>query len=218
MKNSFYFDHDYNARGDQKILCLRAKFDWKGYGLFFATLECLCESNGFIKREALSGVSLGFNLPESEYNSFIDFCIQISLLKENEDGVFSERILEHLQFRQKLSDAGKRGGRGNKATIKPPFSHPKATPEAGKESKGEESKEKKPKKIFIPPILEDVKTYFKDNGYSEQSSVRFFNYYSTAEWKDSQGKQVRNWKQKALGVWFKPENKITTDISKVTYR
>ena len=84
----------------------------------------------------------------------------------------------------------------------------------------EVKEDKKPRnnKIFIPPILEDVKTYFKDNGYSEQSSVRFFNYYSTAEWKDSQGKQVRNWKQKALGVWFKPENKITTDLSKVTYR
>jgi hypothetical protein len=81
----------------------------------------------------------------------------------------------------------------------------------------EVKEDKKPRnnKIFIPPILEDVKTYFKDNGYSEQSSVRFFNYYSTAEWKDSQGKQVRNWKQKALGVWFKPENKtiIQTGIS-----
>jgi len=142
MKNAFYFDHDYNARGDQKILCLRAKYDWKGYALFFATLECLCESNGFIQREALAGVSLGLNLPEAEYCSFIDFCIKIELFKENENGIYSDRILSHLEYRKSLSDAGKRGGRGNKATLKPPFKHPKATPEAVKDSKGEESKEK----------------------------------------------------------------------------
>jgi hypothetical protein len=67
---------------------------------------------------------------------------------------------------------------------------------------------KKERKVFIPPLIEEVKKYFLDNGYSEQSAEKFFNYYHVAEWKDSKGNQVKNWKQKSQGIWFKPENKI----------
>jgi len=56
--------------------------------------------------------------------------------------------------------------------------------------------------------IEDIKLYFLDNGYSEISAKRFFDYYSVADWKDSKGNKVKNWKQKAQAVWFKPENKI----------
>ena len=142
MKNSYYFDHDYNARNDQKILELRAEFGWQGYGIYFAIIEVLCESNGIIKRGALGGLSLGFSMPKSEVEKLIDFMIGIELLNESDGNIFSKRINEHLAFRTRLSEAGKRGGRGNK---KPPFSPPKAPLEAGKESKGKESKVKESK-------------------------------------------------------------------------
>jgi hypothetical protein len=63
-----------------------------------------------------------------------------------------------------------------------------------------------PKKGFTPPLLEDVIIYFKENGYSEQSAKKMFNSYSVANWIDSKGNAVKNWKQKAINVWFKPEN------------
>lgn len=63
---------------------------------------------------------------------------------------------------------------------------------------------KKDKK-FIPPTFEELKAYCKDNNY-EPIAERVFKYYSTANWKDSKGNQVKNWKQKLQGVWFKPEN------------
>jgi len=56
-KSSFYFDHDYNARNDQKILELRSEFGWHGYGLYFAILENLCEANGYLTRESIGGLS-----------------------------------------------------------------------------------------------------------------------------------------------------------------
>ena len=62
MKTSFYFDHDYNARNDQKILELRSEYGWAGYGIYFAIIEVLCESNGEIKRGALGGLSLGLSM------------------------------------------------------------------------------------------------------------------------------------------------------------
>jgi len=71
--------------------------------------------------------------------------------------------------------------------------------------------QKKGYKKFIPPEIQDVISYFLKNGYSTETAKKAFNYYSTANWKDSRGNQVRNWKQKMIAVWFKDENKTTTD-------
>ena len=133
MKHSFYFDHDYNARNDQKVLELRAEFGWAGYGVYFALIECLCESDGEIKRGALSGLSIGLNMPKGDLINMVDFMVKIELLIEENGIIFSNRIKKHLEFRAMLSEAGRRGGRGNK---KPPQSPPLAPLEAGKESKG----------------------------------------------------------------------------------
>lgn len=76
---------------------------------------------------------------------------------------------------------------------------------------GEDSIEKKRKvnsKGFTPPSLDEVKAYFLEKNYNEQSAVKFFNYYDSANWVDSNNNQVKNWKQKANGVWFKPENEM----------
>jgi uncharacterized protein YdaU (DUF1376 family) len=62
--------------------------------------------------------------------------------------------------------------------------------------------------------IDIVKAYFKEKGYSETTAQKFFDYYSVAKWKDSKGKVVKNWKQKAQGVWFKEENKILTNESR----
>jgi len=132
MKNSFYFDHDYNARNDHKILEVRAEYGWEGYAIFFALLESLCESNGYIKREALAGLSLGLNVPKDKLNEYLSFYIKIGLFMEDGIGIYSQRILDHLMYRHKLSIAGSMGGRGNK---KPPFSLPLAPLEAGEERK-----------------------------------------------------------------------------------
>lgn len=70
---------------------------------------------------------------------------------------------------------------------------------------------KKPQKRFTPPTLDEVKAYFKENGYTEQSAEKAFYYYEEGGWKDSHNNKVKNWKQKMRGVWFKDENKITSN-------
>lgn len=62
------------------------------------------------------------------------------------------------------------------------------------------------KKGFVPPEVEEVKDYFKENGYSLKAAEKAFKYYNTAEWRDSMDKPIKNWKQKMIGVWFKDEN------------
>lgn len=123
--SSYYFDHDYSARNDSRILQLREDLGWIGYALYFATLECLCEMGGFMKRHELPGISFGLFCPKNEFEAFIDTCLNIGLFNEDERGIYSNRILEHLEFRNKLSEWGRLGGRP-KASPKPGRSLPQA--------------------------------------------------------------------------------------------
>jgi len=64
------------------------------------------------------------------------------------------------------------------------------------------------KKTFIPPTLDQVKAYFKEEGYNEETAIKFYEYYSVGNWKDNKENQVNNWKRKAVSVWFRQENRI----------
>jgi len=71
------------------------------------------------------------------------------------------------------------------------------------------------KKEFLPPTLEEVKQYCKENGY-ENISERAFKYYSEANppWTDSRGKPVLSWKSKFQSTWFRGENSdVRTQIN-----
>jgi hypothetical protein len=82
----------------------------------------------------------------------------------------------------------------------------------------EEGKEKgEGKEQLKSPTIQEVEEYFTSNGYSIQSAQKAYNYYDAGKWYDTNGKKVKNWKQKMQGVWFKPENKITEQVKKIYY-
>ena len=64
-------------------------------------------------------------------------------------------------------------------------------------------KNKPLKKEFIPPTPAEVKDYIKQKNLSVDAEF-FFTYFTDGSWKDSNGKQVHNWKQKIL-TWDKAE-------------
>ncbi len=68
-----------------------------------------------------------------------------------------------------------------------------------------EDQKKEKKKKFIPPTLQEVIEYFKKNSQTEQRAKKAFSHYNddSADWHDSAGKKVFNWKQKMRTVWFK---------------
>ncbi len=53
---------------------------------------------------------------------------------------------------------------------------------------------------MIKPTLEEVKAYIKEKQLNVDAVI-FYNYYDVQDWKDSQGKPVRNWKGKMWAVW-----------------
>lgn len=60
-----------------------------------------------------------------------------------------------------------------------------------------EPKPKPKKKAFVPPTLPEVQEYVKERGLMIDPTA-FFDYFTEGKWKDSEGKPVKNWKQKAL--------------------
>ncbi len=82
-----------------------------------------------------------------------------------------------------------------------------------KESINKLSKENIKKAKFEKPDFQTVNKYIIDKKYNVDSRM-FFDFYNEADWIDSNGKQVRNWKQKVI-TWhnrnknnpFKPQEK-----------
>lgn len=70
-------------------------------------------------------------------------------------------------------------------------------------------------KPFVAPSVAECMDYFLQNGYLASAGQQFYKFYSAADWKDSNGKQVKNWKQKAIGVWFREEYAIPTEKQKM---
>lgn len=76
------------------------------------------------------------------------------------------------------------------------------------EEQEEEQEEKKSRKKFTPPTILEVTAYFTENGYTNEAALKAFEHYQLADWHDTNGKPVKNWKQKMHTVWFKPESKL----------
>jgi len=121
-----------------------------------------------------------------------------------------EWVAESIKERMLYSESRSKNRRGKVKTydkhMKTYDKHMEGESESEDDSNSiDKNKSKKIK--FIPPTIEDVETYFGENGYSIESAQKAFNYYALADWHDSKGNKIKNWKQKMQGVWFKDENK-----------
>lgn len=66
--------------------------------------------------------------------------------------------------------------------------------------------QKKRTKKFTPPSFEEVKTYLAERG-NLVDAQKFYDYFSVSNWHDSEGKPVKNWKQKAI-TWESKERTL----------
>lgn len=69
-------------------------------------------------------------------------------------------------------------------------------------------KEKRVKKTFTPPSLEDIKEYANSRN-SAVDPKSFYDYFDVSNWIDGNGNKVKNWKQKFIS-WDNRTNKTKT--------
>jgi len=106
---SFYFPHDNNAVNDIKILALREKYSWEGYGIFWGILETMSRNDGYIQHTLIGGLSLGYGVTKKWLSEYLSFCYEIGVFNMDEKGYFSNRMNKHLELRKTYINSGKKG-------------------------------------------------------------------------------------------------------------
>lgn len=69
------------------------------------------------------------------------------------------------------------------------------------------------KKRFVPPKLDDINAYIAEKGLIVNGQV-FLDYFTAGNWKDSEGKPVKNWKQKLITWDERDRRKRTIDAAR----
>ena len=141
-KNTYYFTHDYNAHNDTKILYLRQDLGMEGYGIYWYLIESLADSGGILPLKILPVLARQMDCTLVKVEGIIR---NYELFEINENQFFSQRLLNHLDVRKALSDAGKQGANNrwnNGVANGVAIDHPNAKERKGKESKVDE--EEKP--------------------------------------------------------------------------
>jgi len=208
---TFYFSHDYSTRADEKIKKLLRIYGMEGYGIFWSIIEDLYNNANALRLD-YDCIAYDLRVDSDKVEHIINDFGLFVIDTENFGSISVERRLEERNKKSELArqSAFKRWSKqSSDANVMPT----QCDSNAIKERKGKERKikERKMNKTFVPPLVEEVMEYFKENGYSKESALKAFNHYALAEWHDTGGKPVLNWKQKMNTVWFKDENRIKSE-------
>jgi hypothetical protein len=99
-KEAYYFSHDSSARNDEKILELRMDLGWEGYGVYWALIEMLRESNAFAMRTQYKRIAFGLQVSEDLVKSIIE---DYNLFIVNEDVFYSESLNHRMELKNAKS-------------------------------------------------------------------------------------------------------------------
>jgi hypothetical protein len=216
-----YFPMDVEL--DDKFELIEAKYGITGFGVLIKLYQRIYKEGYYIKlsEELLLIFSKRINVDINKVNDIINDCIKYNIFNKEMFDKFN--ILTSTGIQKRFISAVER--RKDVEMIKQYIivdinlindNINLINTDISTQSKVKESKVKKSKRIFIPPKLNEVEQYFEEKGYKIESAGKFFEFYSCNNWKDSNGKQVMNWKQKANAIWFKDENKINYGNKKNT--
>jgi len=174
-------------------------------GLFINVLALYWQRSCIL---TVSQVNKRYKLPEQ-----LTELIDENIIKVTGEKIQIEFLDKQFEIIGLITEKKRQGGINSALKRKQEMNTPDKTltktPPTIREDKIREDKirGKKVEANFQPPCLDDVKKYFSENGYSEQAAATAFKYYHESNWVDSKGNKVRNWKQKMIAVWFKPESK-----------
>lgn len=143
-----YFSHDYNARGDRKMLALRKKEGMRGVGIYWCIVEMLYAEGGHLPHTEFENIAFELRVkPEIVRRVVCDY----ELFHVNGEKFWSDSVLKRIDERKLKSDKAKESANGRwnggkqDAIALPPHSEGNAI----KESKGNEKKESgKPTQFF----------------------------------------------------------------------
>jgi hypothetical protein len=141
-KETFYFSHDYNARADRKLVNVIMKHGMQGIGVYWCLVEMLYEEGGYMPTE-YERISFELRTDTKVIQSII---LDYELFKTDADKFWSDAVLDRLRERCEKSEKARESINKRWQKIKDNTNVIRTNEDRNtiKESKGEESKVKKP--------------------------------------------------------------------------
>ena len=117
MKQTYYFQHDYNAHKDPKCSALINDLGTEGYGVYWALIEILHEQGGKLKKfpKLWDGIAFELRVEKDKLVKQIEAMVRdYELLVEDDNFIWSERVLRNFEERNNKynlkAEAGRIGG------------------------------------------------------------------------------------------------------------
>jgi hypothetical protein len=115
---------------------------------------------------------------------------------------YNERLELETTKRAKFTESRRNNGnKGGRPKINNPINNLVVKHKdnlMGNENENENENRIKNKRKLKKPSIEEFTSYFVSRGSTEQQGKHWFDYYDVADWHDTNGKPVINWKQKVL--------------------
>ena len=89
-----YFNHDSNARNDYRIIKLRSKLGYEGYGIFWSLLEMLFIEENKICIEDYDALAFGLQCDANKLKKVIE---DFDLFVIEDDCFYSKRLNNHIE-------------------------------------------------------------------------------------------------------------------------
>lgn len=200
-KEAYYFSHDSNAQHDEKILLLRQKHGWEGYGIYWALVERLRDCDAFAMRSHYDSIAFDMQVQSDLIKSVIE---DFDLFIIKKGFFYSESLKKRMELKQEKSEKARksaqiRWGKGkNDANALPQ----QVNRNAIKESKVKEKKvnEIKEKKIKYSDFVSLSKTEYeklveKHGEKATESMIEILNNYKASKGKSykSDYHAILNW-------------------------
>ena len=166
-----YFPHDSNARNDIKLIRLRSKYGYQGYGIYFALIELLFSEDNKLCIDDFETLAFGL---QCDANILKDIITNFDLFIVDDNCFYSKRLsntLDEINNRSlKASENAKK--RWSNATAMPPHSN-------GNAIKVNKSKLNENKLNQINDRIHDFKkSVFTHKDFSNDDLENFYAYWS----------------------------------------
>lgn len=103
---SLYFSHDYTASEDVKMLYLRQSLGMEGIGCYWFIIERLAQAGGRLPLKIIPVLSMQMQVTEIKVQGVVN---NFDLFEVEQQDFFSRRLLQTIDLRKTLQDAGSKG-------------------------------------------------------------------------------------------------------------
>lgn len=151
MKDTYYFQHDYNPTADPKMQALIGEFGAIGYGIYWRLVEMMHEAENHKiehKKYVITAIAKQMSTSVEQVYLIIENCInEYELFESDGECFWSERVLRNINKRTEISEKRSIAGKISSERRKQNSTSVQQNPT--KESKGKENKENKENNINI---------------------------------------------------------------------